>query len=266
MLLDLPSDVLHAVYDMLLVEDRRSLNSALPRQRRIRTSADLDRKLHCISTGLKRLSPEQRKRVVRGRDLSRFLEAHPADPTVRRIADADDEGGGGMMSPVDALVVAIQAKDARAARAVPASDLQGNAFHASDVVRALIGSGAVEALLPELLEVPLFVDALRIYTEFWKSSFLFDLIVRREGAALRRLFSLPDPEARRRACVAEENVEHFWTNSAMHVCVAPDAAEFMLETMAGHVTERRLASLVETCVSQLNVPVLEVLLGHPLLE
>jgi hypothetical protein len=273
MLQDLPVEVLHAVYDMLIVEDRLSLNMALPKHRRIsstiKTSTELDTKLHCISRSMKRLSPEQHQRVL-GKNqrlngnLRRLLDAHASDPTVKRIL-GDEVAVAEVPKAdqvVDAFVAAIQTKDVAAIERMAKEeeqDLAGNCFHASDIVRALVGIDDIPTLLPKLLGTALFVDALRIYNLFWKSSFLFDLVIRRQGVAIGQILALPEDE-RQKAGFGEENIAHFWISGAMHACSSPEAAEFLLETMAQHVTDERLASLIEACVGQVNVPVLEVLL------
>ena len=90
-LLDMPPELLNEIYDLLEVDDRLSLNRAMPPRRRVlktsRTSVGDDRALYAMSRALKRVPPDRRDQLIRKRGpLRRFLVSHAADPTVRAIA------------------------------------------------------------------------------------------------------------------------------------------------------------------------------------
>jgi len=294
-ILDMPSELLHEIYDLLEVDDRLSLNRALPPRRRVlktsRTSVKDDRALYAMSRALKRMPPDRRGGLIRKRGpLRRFLISHATDPTVRAIAIAASVEMGSVRltdvellpvagatsnavrSKAEALVAALEAGDVAALRAFTA----GSAGLASETDGGLASAGgAMVELLRERLHQPDFVDAIlgdavacevfcsavRAAAPFGPRISLFDLLNHLMFDLVERLLAMGS-QVRAAFGVRDEDVREFMSSHSVAILCcrsskSGETARFVLRKFGDVLSDARRATLLEDAVEHANVRAVE---------
>ena len=270
MLLNLPTDVLHDVYDRLEVDDRMALNEALPRARRItrtrRTTSDLDRQLHSVSRGLKRV-PRSRREQLMGpggpRALRAFLNRHADDPTVSSLT------ARGQRSAWDDLLALVQAgagslPELRTfSRLHPEED--GTTSERKDVIAALLSlppAVAVETLRAALADATAGAMLRSAVGHRPHGRFLFDMLNYRQYDIVEHLLASGEEALRADFGLSDESVVHFVADYAHILCNDADCVRFILRVFGHALSQEQRTSLLEDAVGRMDLPVVDALLLH----